>query len=85
MTDQTKSPMRLLGMKELKARWGCSNMFIERRLRDDPSFPVPLRFTRSKIRKFREDEIVAYEKKAMSRGMSSEVSRAMSRVREAWE
>ena len=70
MTDQTQSPMKLLGMKELKARWGCSNMFIERRLRSDDAFPVPLRFTRS-IRKFRLDEIEAYERTAMSRGMSN--------------
>jgi predicted DNA-binding transcriptional regulator AlpA len=85
MTDQPKSPMRLLGMKELKARWGCSNMFIERRLRSDPDFPKPLRFTRSKIRKFVQAEVEAYEQIAMNRGMSREVSRGMSRVREAQE
>jgi predicted DNA-binding transcriptional regulator AlpA len=62
-----KAMPRLLGIPELKQRWGVSNMFIERRLRSDPDFPTPLRFTGSKIRKFYENEIEAYEKKAIHR------------------
>ena len=67
MTDQTDKTMQLVGIPQLRRRWGVSAMFIERRLRNDDAFPVPLRFTKSKIRKFKLSDIEAYEKIALTR------------------
>lgn len=47
----------------LRARWGnCSHMFIERRLKDDPAFPRPMKLGGSSIRLWDEAEITAYER-----------------------
>jgi predicted DNA-binding transcriptional regulator AlpA len=55
---------RYLTMPDLCARWSCSHMLIERRLRDDPQFPKPVRFGPSAYahRRFLIDDIEAYER-----------------------
>jgi hypothetical protein len=58
----TQKGVRLSGVPQLKARWGVSGMFVERRIKNDPNFPAPRRFTNSKIRKWTEAEIQEYER-----------------------
>ena len=48
---------------QLCARWGgCSHMTVERKLKDDKTFPRPYHFTR--VRLFAVDEIEVYERAA---------------------
>ena len=49
--------------KALCARYGVSHMFIERRLKKDPTFPKPTKFGKGTCRRYwRLDEIVAWER-----------------------
>jgi predicted DNA-binding transcriptional regulator AlpA len=55
-------------MRQLRERWGgCSHMLIERRLRNDPDFPKPVRLgggeKGSGWRFFDEAEIESYERR----------------------
>jgi hypothetical protein len=61
---------KYLGMAQLCARWGgVSSMTIERRLRDDPTFPRPSRFSPNGKgpRKWALDQIEDYERAAAAR------------------
>jgi predicted DNA-binding transcriptional regulator AlpA len=58
----TTKPKKFLTVNQLTERWGdCSRMLIERRLREDPRFPRPMRLG-GRLRLFAEDEVEAYEK-----------------------
>jgi predicted DNA-binding transcriptional regulator AlpA len=50
---------------ELCKRYGVSDMWLWRRLRDDPSFPKPMRINR--IRYFRISELEAWERRQQRR------------------
>ena len=53
---------RFLTTSQLRERWGdCSHMFIERRLKSDPTFPRPVKFG-DRIRFFALDAIEDYER-----------------------
>jgi hypothetical protein len=53
---------KYLTAKQLSSRWGdCSLMFIERRLKNDPRMPRPMKFTQ-RLRLFDLDQIEAYER-----------------------
>ena len=61
-TRETKGK-KFIGTAKLCARWDdCSAMTIERKLRDDESFPKPYYITR--VRMWDLEEIEAYERKA---------------------
>jgi predicted DNA-binding transcriptional regulator AlpA len=50
-----------LSSKQLRARYGgVSDMWIYRRLQDDPSFPRPMKIKR--LRFWREADLVTYER-----------------------
>ena len=65
MADPATRTKRFLGTGDLMSRWNVSKQFLERRLRADPLFPVPYRFTGSDIRKWTEQQIEDYEKIAI--------------------
>jgi hypothetical protein len=55
-----------IGMAQLRKRWGnCSHMFIERKLKNDPTFPKPYHPGRRRL--FALDEIEAYEQASITR------------------
>jgi hypothetical protein len=55
-----------IGMRKLRKRWnGCSHMFIERKIKTDPTFPKPYRPGR--LRLFALDEIEDYERASVTR------------------
>ena len=61
---------QFLTMAQLRQRWGdCSHMFIERKLKDDPTFPRPYRLGEGARphRMWSIDEISAYERSRVSR------------------
>ena len=60
---------RYITMPGLQERWDCSAMFIERRLRADPKFPRPIRFSQSPYahRRFVIAEIEQYEREQAGR------------------
>jgi predicted DNA-binding transcriptional regulator AlpA len=63
-----KRDKRFLTFKQLRQRWGnIAPMTLERRLRDDPRFPQPIRLTGGRIRLFSEEEVEAYERAAAGR------------------
>ena len=52
-----------ISRKTLCARYGVSHMFVERRLKDDPTFPKPTRFGKGTGRRYwRIDEIEKWER-----------------------
>jgi hypothetical protein len=52
---------------QLRRRWGgCSAMFIERRLKDDPTMPRPVKLG-LRIRFFELDAIETYERNQVSK------------------
>jgi len=60
-------PKRYLTFAQLRERWGgVSSMFVERRIREDPDFPKAMRFRGGRIRLFDEEEVEAYERKAVA-------------------
>jgi hypothetical protein len=60
----TKKPKRFLTFKQLQERWGnCSFMFLERKLREDPQFPKPIKVGRRRL--IDEELIEAYERSAV--------------------
>jgi hypothetical protein len=66
MTTKTTRAKRYLTVKMLRARWGdCSHMLIERKLRDDPTFPQYIKV--GKARLFDEEDIESYERAAACR------------------
>jgi predicted DNA-binding transcriptional regulator AlpA len=65
METQT-ADKKYLTAPQLRARWSCSHMLIERRLRDDPEFPQPIRLGSAR-RLWDLSEIEAYEKRCASR------------------
>jgi len=70
-TIKKPKPKRYLTVNELRERWGgVSQMFIERRLQADPSFPKPMRFPGGRLRLFDEEAIEKYERAAVSKGSS---------------
>jgi hypothetical protein len=59
---------KYLTLNQLCERWGnCTTMSIERKLRDDKTFPQPVRLLDGRMRYFALDEIEAYERKAAAR------------------
>jgi predicted DNA-binding transcriptional regulator AlpA len=61
----TKQPKKYLTLQQLCTRWGDrSRMFVERRLRNDPDFPRPIRLGSGRIRLFDEAEVEDYEKRS---------------------
>jgi predicted DNA-binding transcriptional regulator AlpA len=64
-TEQTQ----FLQAGQLRERWGVSHMFIERRLKNDPTFPTPYKFADgpSAWRYWRLDEIEAWERARVAR------------------
>jgi predicted DNA-binding transcriptional regulator AlpA len=65
MTDK---PKKFLTVAQICARWGDrSTMFVERKLRDDPRFPRPMKLG-GRLRLFDEAEIEAYERGFVARG-----------------
>jgi hypothetical protein len=55
---------KYLTMPGLQDRWSCSHMYIERKLREDPDFPRPVRFGPSPHahRRFKIADIEQYER-----------------------
>jgi hypothetical protein len=65
-TTNKKRAKRYLTVNMLRERWGdCSHMLIERKLRDDPTFPRYIKV--GKARLFDEDDVEAYERAAAAR------------------
>jgi predicted DNA-binding transcriptional regulator AlpA len=53
---------KYLTLNQLRERWGnCSHMFVERRLKSDPTFPKPMKLD-GRVRLFALDAIEAYER-----------------------
>jgi hypothetical protein len=67
MKDQTKPPTRFLDVADLTLRWSVGRQTVERWSRSDPAFPKVHRFFNSKVRKFLESDVEAYERSALSR------------------
>jgi predicted DNA-binding transcriptional regulator AlpA len=63
MKDKTK-PTQFLEIGDLMARWNVSRQTIERWVRADPNFPPPFRFSDSRVRKFKESNVEAFERLA---------------------
>jgi predicted DNA-binding transcriptional regulator AlpA len=75
---ETHTPdKKYLTVPQLRARWSCSHMLIERRLRDDPEFPQPIRLGSAR-RLWDLSEIEAYEKRAAPAAQSTQTSRQSS-------
>jgi hypothetical protein len=53
-----------IGTTELRERWGCSHMFVERRLKKDPTFPKV--YWIGTRRKFALDEVEDYERRSVA-------------------
>jgi predicted DNA-binding transcriptional regulator AlpA len=67
--DQATKPTRFLDMGDLCERWAVSRQTLERWIREDPTFPKPVRLgPKSKIRKFTENHVEEYERAAVVRG-----------------
>jgi hypothetical protein len=59
----SEKPKRYLTFNQLRERWGnCSAMFVERKLKSDPSFPKPMRLSGARLRLFDEDDVERYER-----------------------
>jgi predicted DNA-binding transcriptional regulator AlpA len=58
-----------LRTKQLRARYGCSHMWIERRLANDPTFPRPRYFGR--LRHYPLSELEAWEQAQMRKGSAA--------------
>jgi hypothetical protein len=57
-----KRNRQFIGVPELRERWnGCSHMFVERKIKNDPSFPKVYRIGRHRF--FDLDEIEVYEQR----------------------
>jgi hypothetical protein len=56
-------------MSQLRERWSCSHMFVERRIKTDPTFPPAYRFAvgPSAWRYWRVDEIEQWERSRVAR------------------
>ena len=55
-----------IGMAKLRKRWGgCSHMFIERKLKNDPTFPRPYHPGRRRL--FALDEVEEYERRSVTK------------------
>jgi hypothetical protein len=67
MTDQTTKATRFLDFSDLMARWNAPRPTVERWSRVDPDFPPAFRFADSPIRKYREDHVEIYERKALTK------------------
>ena len=63
------SDQKFLHKSQLRERWGCSHMFIERRIKTDSTFPKPYRFADgpSAWRYWRLDEIEVWERSKVAR------------------
>jgi predicted DNA-binding transcriptional regulator AlpA len=62
---EANQPRIAIGVPALAKRWACAEMTIERRIRNDASFPKLFRLGR--VRKFWLDEIEAYERTLFSK------------------
>ena len=63
MQQEPKTEKRYLTVAQLRERYGnVSHMWIERRLKSDPTFPRPKKFGNSALRLFDLDEIESYER-----------------------
>jgi predicted DNA-binding transcriptional regulator AlpA len=69
-TEQAKKPKRYSTAKQVRERYGGrSDMWIYRRLAEDPNFPRP--FTIKKLRLFDDDELDAYDARMKARSTSN--------------
>jgi hypothetical protein len=65
MVKDSGSERKFIGVTKLRERWNnCSHMFIERKIRSDPSFPRIYRIGRRRM--FALDEIEAYESRSIA-------------------
>jgi hypothetical protein len=63
-----EQPKKYLTFNQVCARWGdCTSMSLERKLRDDPSFPKPVRLLDGRRRYFELSAIEAYERNAAAK------------------
>jgi predicted DNA-binding transcriptional regulator AlpA len=77
MQQQHQSETRYLTATQLRARWGgVSHMFLERRLKDDPNFPKPIRLSASASawRLWALDDVEAYERACATRSVPARKS-----------
>ena len=73
-----KKSKRFLGIGRLKKRYNnCSHMFIERLLKNDPTFPRPRKLAPGIMahRTWDEDELEAWERSRIVRARSDERER----------
>ena len=67
MPSQNSKSKKWKTTRQVQERYGdCSHMWIERRLKDDPDFPRPVKFTR--LRMWAEDELDVYDRICAARG-----------------
>jgi hypothetical protein len=65
MDTNNQSHRKFIGTRALRERWdNCSHMFIERKLKNDPTFPQTYRIGRRRF--FAVDEIESYERKSIT-------------------
>ncbi len=58
----------LISVAQLRSRWGgVSQMFIERKISGDPTFPRPIKLGGSMFRFFRLPEIEQYERAGVTK------------------
>jgi hypothetical protein len=68
MAELKERLKKYLTLNQLCERWGdCTSMSIERKLRDDPTFPQPVRLLDGRMRYFDLAAIEAYERNAAAR------------------
>ena len=74
--SKKKSKKEFIRTAQLRKRWGgCSHMFVERRLKSDPTFPKPVKLG-GKLRLWDLDEVEAYERRFVAAAGESEAERA---------
>jgi predicted DNA-binding transcriptional regulator AlpA len=67
MTNQNTKSKKWKTTRQVQVRYGdVSHMWIERRLKDDPDFPRPVKFGR--LRFWDEDELDSYDRICAARG-----------------
>jgi hypothetical protein len=66
MMTKSSRPKRFITVPELRERWGgVSQMFVERKIKEDPTFPTIYRMSRHRL--FDLDEVEAYERRSVAR------------------
>lgn len=58
-----KRDRQFISVQALSERWGCTVMFIEKRLRSDPDFPKI--YAMGRHRRFDVEELERYEQKSV--------------------